>query len=394
MEARAGLTMMAAMSVSQVLPRNWARRLSYGGVVILVLIEVTTVQRTHPTDGSLIETTVATAVAAAAWLFLTEWNPPPGATLGQVLLILLGAASIALAIVSPQGAHIISAIVALAVAARLLEGRLGTGYAIVFIASYLAVTAYSIGFQLVALLSYGLGLTFAFLASRSVARLRDEQRHTQALLLELQASRDAQVQSAALNERTRIAREIHDVLAHTLAALAVQLEGARLMLDQRHTDPEALASVERAHRLAKEGLEETRRAVSALRGDRIPGPAGLAQLVKDFQRDSEVAAELQIDGDVHQLPSEVQLALYRTAQEALTNVRKHASAKRVRVVLRYQPNGTELQVVDAGPQRPDSGPASSGYGLLGMRERAELLGGTLEAGPAEAGFRVRLWIPR
>jgi signal transduction histidine kinase len=250
----------------------------------------------------------------------------------------------------------------------------------------------SSGWQPLALISYALGLTFAYVAARSTTQLREEQVRTKALLLEVQRNRDAQVQSAALNERTRIAREIHDVLAHTLAALTVQLEGARVELQERGSDPDALSAVERAHHLAREGLNETRRAVAALRGDDMPGADRLPGLVTEFEKDTGTPAQFRIEGAPRQLQAEAQLALFRTAQEALTNVRKHAKPNRIEVVLRYGPQATELAVEDHG-EPIGSETAVGGYGLLGMRERAELLGGTLDARPTDDGFTVTLRIP-
>jgi signal transduction histidine kinase len=150
--------------------------------------------------------------------------------------------------------------------------------------------------------------------------------------------------------------------------------------------------VERAHRLAREGLDETRRAVSALRGDRIPGPDQLRELVDEFTRDTSVQATFEMHGESRPLASEARLALYRAAQEALTNVRRPARPRQVRVVLRYSPDAAELEVVDAGSAaRPPR--AGGGYGLTGIRERAELLGGHVQAGPTPDGFRVHLWLP-
>jgi signal transduction histidine kinase len=95
-----------------------------------------------------------------------------------------------------------------------------------------------------------------------------------------------------------------------------------------------------------------------------------------------------------ELGSERQLAMFRTAQEALTNVRKHARATSVQMYLRYMADDAELVVEDAAPAANTNGASSQAYGLVGMRERAELLGGTLEAGPIDTGFRVRLWLPK
>jgi signal transduction histidine kinase len=370
----------------------WSRTLSFAGIAILVLIQVGTVQHSGAAEGILIGNIVATALVVGSWVVLVErLDRRRPDSISAALIVAIGVGSIALVVFSPQGAAIIPAIVGLSTAANRLSRTSGIVYAAVLIAAFLGATAWRLGASPVGLLSYGLGLTFAFVASRSVAQLRQEQARTQALLHELQANRDAQVESAAINERSRIAREIHDVLAHTLAALAVQLEGARLMLEQRGTEPEALASLERAHRLAKEGLDETRQAVYALRGDQMPGPERLKQLVDEFAHDTGTAAVARVEGPPRNLGPEAGLALYRTTQEALTNVRRHSRAERVDVVLRYQADGTELEVVDVGKVTAASG--GGGFGLLGMRERAALLGGTLEAGPVEGGFRVRLWLP-
>jgi len=384
--------MIAAMSTGVFARGSWSRPLSIGGLAILILVEISTVQGTHPPEVDFVGTVTATALVAVVWILLISGRQPErGSAMAAMFVTLLGAGSVALVVFSPRGAAIIAAIIALSAAANRFDRRAGVGFAIVLIAAFLAATAYKLGLQPIALLGYALGLMFSYLATRSVAELRNEQARTQGLVMELRASRDAQVEAAALNERSRIAREIHDVLAHTLAALAVQLEASRVMLEQRHGDPEALAAVDRAHRLAKEGLDETRRAVSALRGDQVPGPEQLRQLVTDFRHDSGTDATLEVEGTTRPLPPESALAVYRTAQEALTNIRRHAHAERVQVVLRYDARGTELEVTDAG-QPAVPGPVG-GFGLMGMRERAELLGGTLDAGPVEGGFTVRLRLP-
>jgi signal transduction histidine kinase len=185
---------------------------------------------------------------------------------------------------------------------------------------------------------------------------------------------------------------MHDVLAHSLSALALQLEGARLLARDRGTDPEVVAAVERAHHLAGEGLAEARDAIAALRGEALPGPERLEHLVSAFSGDSHVA----VTGTPRDLSSEARLAVYRTAQEALTNVLRHSAASRVDVSLSYEADGTRLVVQDFGPGAPVTVGAASpggGYGLTGMRERAELLGGRLSAGPTADGFRVELWLP-
>ena len=235
---------------------------------------------------------------------------------------------------------------------------------------------------------------FAFVLLYGARRLRDEQFRVRTLLAELEARRARDLAAAKTEERTRLARDIHDVLAHSLTALIVQLDSARMVLTEERASDEAVGSVLRARHLAQEGLDETRRAVGTLRGDRVPGAEMLAGLVEEFEHDSGVRCEYSVDGEPVELASPAQLALYRTAQEALTNVRKHAPANRVQVHLRYTAGGAELTVDDFGaPPPPRSNGATDGYGLEGMRERAELLGGRLDAGPRDRGFRVRLWLP-
>jgi signal transduction histidine kinase len=243
--------------------------------------------------------------------------------------------------------------------------------------------------------AFNLGFfVFALVLLYGARRLRDEQHRVRTLLAELEAQRERDLEAAKIGERARVARDIHDVLAHSLTALIVQLDSARMLLTRERASDEAVESVLRARHLAQEGLDETRRAVGTLRGDRVPGARMLPGLVSDFERDSGIRCAYSVEGDSVELPSPAQLALYRTAQEALTNVRRHAPDNRVRVSLRYAMDGAELTVDDFGtaPAAKANG-AGDGYGLEGMRERAELLGGTLEAGPRDAGFRVRLWLP-
>jgi len=220
------------------------------------------------------------------------------------------------------------------------------------------------------------------------------------LLLELERTRTAEIRAATLTERQRLSREMHDVLAHSLSGLTVQLEGARLLLAADPADPRLGGVLDRAHHLAKTGVREARWAIGMLRGDELPGPERLAALVTEFERDTGVPGRFTVAGDQRELTAGVRLALYRVAQEALTNVRKHAHPERVEVRLGYEPDGVGLVVEDFGTAvcSPPAGdhdapPGADGYGLTGMRERAELLGGTLEAGTTGGGFRVTLRVP-
>ncbi len=308
---------------------------------------------------------------------------------------LLGVASCALMYVMPGTAPVIGIAGALIIAGQRMPLRSGATAAIVLSIGFLLADGFASHWtNLLALGFAATGLAFAYMAASSVRQVREQRERAETLLAELQRTRASEIERAALAERARIAREIHDVLAHTLSALAVQLEGTRMLVEQRPGDPLAVAAVERAHRLASEGLAEARRAIGALRGDSLPGPEGLQQLLDEFTEATGTPGHFEVRGDPIPLASEARLALYRTAQEALTNVRKHArEATSVDLCLRYAPDGAELVVEDVVPKASSNGTGPAGYGLVGMRERAELVGGTLEAGPLPTGFRVRLWLP-
>jgi signal transduction histidine kinase len=158
------------------------------------------------------------------------------------------------------------------------------------------------------------------------------------------------------------------------------------------TDPRLVDVINSAHRLGKSGLAEARRAIGMLRDDELPGPDSIAGLADGFGRDRGVPCRLVVTGEARPLPTQARLALYRVAQEALTNVAKHARPDCVELRLDYRPDEIRLVVEDFG-NAAESGVDGGGYGLTGMRERAELLGGVLHAGSTGTGFRVELVLP-
>ncbi|GGN72264.1 two-component sensor histidine kinase [Streptomyces albiflavescens] len=208
------------------------------------------------------------------------------------------------------------------------------------------------------------------------------------LLAQERAARLAEAESAALAERTRIAREIHDVLAHSLSAQLVHLEAARLLIERGADRETILERVVAARGMAREGLAETRQALSALRGEMSPVEDFLSELVATAD-----GAEVTVTGERQALPAEASQAVRRVAQEALTNARKHAPGAKVHVRLVYGEHEVTLDVRDSGGPPGELSGSGAGYGLLGMRERAELLGGSLDAGPDEEGFVVTLKVP-
>jgi len=239
----------------------------------------------------------------------------------------------------------------------------------------------------------------AFAAGRLV---RQRQVHADALAernAALERERAANERAVASEERARIARELHDLLSHSVSVMVVQAAAERSALDTDRAAPaEALEAIERTGRQA---LDEMRRLFSLLRGD---GPADLApqpslaqleDLVSQV-RDAGLPVELRTEGHLRAVPSAVALCAYRIVQEALTNTLKHAGPAQASVVVRCTANQLVLEVVDNGSG--DAGLAASGnghgHGLMGMRERVALYGGELEAGSVnDGGFVVRARIP-
>jgi signal transduction histidine kinase len=212
--------------------------------------------------------------------------------------------------------------------------------------------------------------------------------NAQRLLTQERMARAAEAESAALAERARIAREIHDVLAHSLSAQLVHLEAARLLIERGADRETILERVVAARGMARDGLAETRQALSALRGEMTPLEDFLAEIVA-----TTAGAEVTVTGDRRQLSAEASQAVRRVAQEALTNVRKHAPGAKVLLRLEYGEHEVRLDVRDSGGSPGELTGAGGGYGLLGMRERAELLGGSLRAESEEEGFVVTLKVP-
>jgi two-component system NarL family sensor kinase len=199
---------------------------------------------------------------------------------------------------------------------------------------------------------------------------------------------------ARAEERARIAREIHDTLAQGLTAIALQIEGA---LPHLGSDPErARARLERALQTARESLEEARRSVLELRGGPLAGKPlaeALSALARAFTSETGVRVQTRVIGH-RVLPASMEAELLRIAQESLANVRRHARATEVRIVLRLNSRRAHLSIRDNGRGFDPSAGRETGLGILGMRERAKLMGGrlSLESRP-DAGTRVAVAVP-
>ena len=256
------------------------------------------------------------------------------------------------------------------------------------------------------LAGFPLALVSGLLIGRNRATYRI-QAHQSAMLLAQREQLEAEQRRAdLLDERARIAREIHDVLAHSLGALSIQVQAARSVLTDRGDITAATELLSAAQRMVAEGLVETRRAIGALRAGTRPLEEELAAATDTYADRYRVAVTMDTTGSPRPVPPEVTVALLRVAQESLVNAAKHAAGQPVTVSLAFGPDGIHLAVRnDAAlpvstttsgtgtPARPGVSTADTGYGLTSMRERLRLLGGTLEAGPAGGQWTVAAWLP-
>ena len=372
----------------------------------LVLIAVSVLTGSHQpgTSGRGLVVSLLFAVAVLSWLV---WMARPSNDQGVTFeLYVMAVAGGLLVEATLQGAA--SAFVFVAVIAAGLRVELARAAPVALAGTLaLAVSDLLYNGNALGLLAYALGLAASLLAAANGRQrtLRVEQ--AELLLAQTQRSHEEQLRAARLEESTRIAREIHDVLAHTLAGLTIQLEATGALVEQGADRDAVLARVHRAHELAREGLRETRRAVGALRGEAVSAPAGIEALVAEYRATADAGAELTIDGNLARLSGRTGEAVLRVVQEALTNVRKHAPGAEVSVAVHAgEAAGDEVVlVVDDRPTAAQpagqAGAAGAGglaatgggYGLQGMRERAQLLGGTLTAGSVDGGWRVELRMP-
>jgi signal transduction histidine kinase len=244
--------------------------------------------------------------------------------------------------------------------------------------------------------------------NRGAYRIQAEQ--SAALLAQRDQLESEQRRADLLDERARIAREIHDVLAHSLGALGIQIQAARAVLTDQGDVRRADDILAAAQRMAADGLEETRRAVHALRVDTMPLEKELAQVTETYAERFGVPATFVTGGVPMPLPPEATVTLLRVAQESLVNAAKHAAGQPVAVRLDYGdpdirltirndlPPGTHTDGTarrnGAGGERSGVQTVNGGYGLTGMQERLRLLDGTLEAGRRDDTWIVTAELPR
>jgi len=368
--------------------------------LVVVIITVSLARPGPGVDTALgLAIAVTLGLAAAAWIvwMLAEYRP----RLNLGSLVVMGVAGGVLAGLSPNSPAVAIGCAACFSAGVRLKTEVSLGVMAATVAAFL-VTALATGAPTGALL----GFPFAFAGLWSVSLTRREYlvraEQAERMLAETRRAREAETQAAALAERARIARDIHDVLAHSLAAVSVNLQAAEGLLaaDTLPADnPELTKAVEcinRAGTLTREGLAAARRAVLALRDDVAPLPDQLSSLAAQYRAVGDLAVDFTVTGEPRPLSEAASLVAYRTAQEALTNARKHAPGQPVALSLGFEAGQITVGVLNPLPSEDDYGPLAAvgaGAGLTGLRERAALAGGTLEAGPAEGTWRVCLRIP-
>jgi signal transduction histidine kinase len=237
----------------------------------------------------------------------------------------------------------------------------------------------------------------AWFGGRALATRAEQTRILRARVAEAEQARAVAAERAATEERARIASELHDVVAHSVSVMVVQSSGVRRLLrEDQHRERDALLSVEQ---IGRQALTEMRRMLGVMR----PGESGSASLAPQpgLQHLDHLIAQvveaglpvtLRVEGPRTELPPGVDLSAYRIVQEGLTNALKHAPGSHAEVLIRFHDNKVDLEIADDGTQAAVED--GLGQGLVGMRERVALYGGTLEAGPREGGgFVLRAELP-
>jgi len=356
---------------------------------VLVIVAAVVLSAHGSIAAGIVELTIAAAAMIGWWAGARLPEPWAGRSLFACLTVLTAVGGFA------ATSHHDTSVLALAIISM---GAAGfdlplTGVLVALLTGVLAVEIGAISYgatDLGTVLGYPALLAGLALLGRYRREYRLQAAQAEALLAETRRAQFEAERAAALMERTRIAREIHDVLAHSLGALGIQLQAVEVMLSERHDIDGALRSLVRARRLVEEGLTETGRAVRALRTDAPPLPQALAALVDDRP------GALTVSGEPYALSPAAGLALLRVAQEAATNAAKHAAGHPPRIALQYTDVGVELKVENQLPdnmvvEQPDT---AGGYGLAGMHERLRLIDGELHVGPVGERWVVRARVRR
>lgn len=265
------------------------------------------------------------------------------------------------------------------------------------LAGFLA-TVSSVALLLVASALHRIDTLALYLSFAGTAWLVGYLMHTQQqLLLEQQEAQAQLAEHAAADERRRIAREVHDVIAHSLSVTLLHTTAARRGLQEDRDVDDAVEALEQAEQIGRQAMADIRRTVGLLDGAPMkvtpePSVDDIAGLVDDFVR-AGLQVDLDTDGPFQRVSAGVGLALYRITQESLANIAKHAPDSQSTVTLTVSPASAKLSIVNKLPVAVAATTASDGSGVRGMRQRVQLLGGTIDVGPSGDGWAVRAEIP-
>jgi signal transduction histidine kinase len=367
-------------------------------LAVLFQIEVWTIDPSHPPGdvGTEVFSSTERAAAAAAGLVLTlslAWRRrAPLAVLALALATSVVANVVAVldAATTPAIALVV-AVYSVGAHTSGLRGSVGGLGAAALIAANVADQ-----FSLGDLLFIAMIVGGAWLAGRAMRYRRERERVLERLTVDLEHEREEKARAAVAEERVRIARELHDVVAHAISVIVLQARGGRRSLA---TDPgETREALDMIEATGSQALAEMRRLLGMLRRDDeeialAPQPSlRYLDTLTAQVREAGLPVELSVEGEPIELSPGVDLSAYRIVQEALTNALKHAGPATARVVVRYRENDLDLEIADTGlgAGAGDGG----GHGLAGMRERVSLYGGKIEAGPQDGGgFAVRARLP-
>jgi signal transduction histidine kinase len=380
---------------------------------LIVIVAFVSFRAPWPDPGNF---SLLIAAVTASTLQLVLWAPAdliPSASLRYAFLLPYALAVVTftcdMAAASPTGGEfMIQAVLAAVMAGS--DTSLAAGLSVVGVGILACEVQGLVGATITSTVEHPFILLVGWMVGRNLRARQVQVDESAALLAKADQLREEQAKVAALDERARIAREIHDVLAHSLGALGLHIQAAQALLTIQHDEEQAVELLGQARRMATDGLSETRRAVLALRGETRPLPDGLAELSADHQRRHGTRVTFEVSGEPRPIPADAGLALARIAQEALVNTAKHAPRQPVDIRLDYAGARTSLAVTNhlgdhgagnrgagdhgAGDHGPGLATVNGGFGLAGMRERLLLVGGTLSVGPDGGDWIVVAEVPR
>ncbi|MGN6474132.1 MAG: sensor histidine kinase [Mycobacteriales bacterium] len=359
--------------------RTSLRALWLAGLVYLVA------SATHPgLHGRHLAAAVLTATSAIGWATWVIARHRRDQTASVVGILVLAVSGGGVVVLHPIGVAVV-AVAGMSAASLfdLIPAAAMTVPAVVAAAIGIAITGHSA----VAIANAASGAAGGLIMG--LGRRQGQQRIIQdaELAMAQERSKLEHERAEVLAERNRLAREVHDVLAHTLSALSVQMEALGSLIDDGAGADEIGEIANRSRRLVTEGLDETRRAVRVLRDE----PVDIADQISALA-DADVTVTIR--GEPVRLSASAGLALVRVAQEAVTNARKHAAGAEVAIMLTFDDATVDLIAYNDSTAPSALGSTGAGYGLQGMRERLELVGGSLSAGPSENGWQVHAGVPR